>query len=722
MKHSERWKKAAALVFMACATLALAFSVSAQTTESDGAAVPVELDKVRVDSKRASEGSAAAGYRHAESNLGPLGRQSLQDTPYSINVTSGELIERRAAHTVSDALKTNPTVFTLMESAGYSSMSRVMIRGLTAADQNDQRDGLIDRSFSFVPLENVERIEVLNGLSSFLYGFASLGGALNYVSKQPTDTPLLTAAFGTYAGGLANAHVDAGGHAGEGGRIGYRVNLYREDGSTYLDGSDQRRDLVSGYFTYQLSEQVALWADAWHQELDMQGLQSYINVNPSRGIHVPSADLFDARTQYGQDWTYNRANKTLLGVGLTTQLADHASMRLAYRYGDMWRDYRYVALTLSDNAGNYASKAVGTPRQTEQTHSAYALFDTDFRTGPLAHTVTAGYTTTSFSYSRGDDVSASLTTSNIAAPTVSALPTLAVAGSSTWSNSAYRNWVFGDHIAWGPQWAALLGLNRAELVQHRWGSATALSNQDFAQFKVSPSYALTYKPSSGLTAYGSYMEGLVNGGTAPSTATNANATLAPSVSQQYELGMKSVIDRVDLTAAVFWIDKINEYTDPADNVYKQEGREIHRGLELTATGRVGTQWTLVGGLTIQQAYIDRAANTPALEGKTPVNVPRQQARVYAEYEVPGVNGLSFSGAANFSGRRPVDSANLDYMAGVTTYDTGLRYASRWQGRQWSVTMNVANLFDKAYWSYYRSGDGLWLGAPRTVSLVFKTAL
>lgn len=722
MKLNCRWKKKAALAAVAGYAFAHGPQVWAQTVEAQVAQTPVELDKVQVDSQRALDGSASSGYRHAETNLGPLGKQSLQDTPYSINVTSGELIERRAAHTVSDALKTNPTVFTLMESAGYSSMSRVMIRGLTAADQNDQRDGLIDRSFSFVPLENVERIEVLNGLSSFLYGFASLGGALNYVSKRPTDESMITAAVGTYGGGLVNAHLDAGGHGGEGGRLGYRVNLYREDGSTYLDGSDQRRDLVSGYFTYKLSDRVALWADAWHQELDMQGLQSYLNVNPSRGIHVPSASSFDAHIQYGQDWTYNRANKTLLGTGLTTQLADHAALRLAYRYGDMWRDYRYVALTLSDNAGNYTSKAVATPRQTEQTHSAYALFDTDFQTGPLAHTVTVGYTTTSFSYSRGDDVSASLAASNIAAPTVSALPQLAIAGATTWSNSDYRNWVFGDRIAWGPQWAALIGLNRAELVQRRWGSTTALSNQDFAQFKVSPSYALTYKPWAGLTTYGSYMEGLANGGTAPSTAANANATLAPSVSRQYEIGVKSIIDRIDLTAALFWIDKINEYTDPSDNVYKQEGREIHRGLELTATGKLGQQWTLVGGLTLQQAYIDWAANTPTLEGKTPVNVPRQQARLYAEYAVPGVDGFSVSGAANFSGRRPVDSANLEYMAGVTTYDTGLQYASRWQGRPWSVTLNIANLFDKAYWSYYRSGDGLWLGAPRTLALTFKTAL
>ncbi|MCE1172098.1 MAG: TonB-dependent receptor plug domain-containing protein, partial [Azovibrio sp.] len=90
----------------------------------------MELQTVQVEAQ-AQEGTAASGYRTSTASTGPLGRMSLQDTPYSLNVTSGELFANRHAHTVSEALKTNPTVSTLMESSGYSSMSRVMVRGFT---------------------------------------------------------------------------------------------------------------------------------------------------------------------------------------------------------------------------------------------------------------------------------------------------------------------------------------------------------------------------------------------------------------------------------------------------------------------------------------------------------------------------------------------------------------------------------------------------------------
>jgi iron complex outermembrane receptor protein len=177
---------------------------------------------------------------------------------------------------------------------------------------------------------------------------------------------------------------------------------------------------------------------------------------------------------------------------------------------------------------------------------------------------------------------------------------------------------------------------------------------------------------------------------------------------------------MDLTAALFHIDKVNEYVDPADNRFKQDGREIHKGIELTVTGRIGNRLTLVGGLMGMEAEMRRARNNPSIEGKTPVNVPRKQARLYAEYDIPGATGLTLTGAANHMGSRPVDARNIDRFASATIYDLGLRYQKKWQQQLLTVNFNISNLFDKAYWSYYRSGDGLSLGAPRTFALTVKT--
>ncbi|MBB3103140.1 TonB-dependent receptor [Azomonas macrocytogenes] len=694
----------------------------AEDAEEEERNEKLELSTMQIGAQQEqSEGSAQSGYRTSTATAGPLGKVPLKDTPYSLNVTSRELFENRGAHTVSQALKTNPTVSTLAESNTYSGLSRVMIRGFTAGDQGDFRDGVVDRSFTFVPLENVERIEVLNGLSSFLYGFTSLGGSLNYVSKQPTAAPLASLAVGRYGGGIDYQHVDLGGPIDQAGRLSYRLNLYDESGDTYVEGSHQERSLVSGVLSYQLTPDTRVFADIWYQDLDMRGLQTYINVNPAGGIKVPSARHFDAETQYGQDWSYNKSHKTLSGIGFESNLNEVFTLRSSFRYGNMWRAYQYTTATLTDNDGNYRETARGSTRQTERTYSGFALLDANFRTGFIGHKLTMGFTGHKYQYTRGNDVTTALGMSTIDAPTTYARPIQNIGPTNVWYKQFYRNWVIGDRLEFNDAWSAVIGFNRAEIRQKTWGSGTSLGTAKYTQRKTTPSYSLIYKPIPTLTTYVTYMEGLVNGGSAPATAANAYEILSPSKSEQYEIGAKATVGRMDLTLALFHIDKVNEYTDPADNTYKKDGREVHKGIEFTATGKLTDNLTLVGGYTLMTAEVTKAKNNKSLEGNIPVNVPEKQGRLYVEYNLSQLQlpDVTLSGAANYSGRRPVDAANNDYLHSSTTYDAGIRYQPEFAGHRLTFNLFVNNLFDKDYWSYYRTGDGLLLGAPRMTSFTAK---
>ena len=98
-----------------------------------------------------------------------------------------------------------------MEPYTYSSLSRIMIRGFTAADQDDMRNGLVDRSFTFVPLDNVDRIEVLNGLSDFFNGFTEPGGYVNYITQQPPSCFRGSLETGVYNGGIFYGREQVGG-------------------------------------------------------------------------------------------------------------------------------------------------------------------------------------------------------------------------------------------------------------------------------------------------------------------------------------------------------------------------------------------------------------------------------------------------------------------------------------------------------------------------------
>lgn len=675
----------------------------------------VKVKGVAEDKK--NEGKASSGYRYKKASVGPLGNIPLKETPYSVNVTSGEQIGNRSAHTASDALKTNPTVATLMEPNGYSSLSRVMIRGFTAADQSELRDGMVDRSFTFPPLENVDRIEVLNGVSGFLYGFSAMGGSVNYVSKQPTNERLTNLSTGTYGGGINYLHADAGGPMDDNGVIKYRTNIYRENGSTYIDGGNQQRTLLSGVITTNLNEKNKVTFDYWHQDYYVNSLQTYINVNPTKGIYVPDASKFKASRQYGQSWSYNQSTKDLVGIGFQSDISQHFALRTGYRYGDMWRQYNYVGATLTDNNGHYTETNTASPRQNEQTYSSYALVDSNFETGALVHQVTTGYTGTQYDYTRGVDVKTTLGSSNINNPTFYSDPDATLGGTTTIQGQTMTNFVLGDRIVLPHGFSTLLGITHAELEQYSRGVSTLSStaSTSYKQSKNTPSAALLYTPWDPVTTYVSYMEGLNAGGTAPSTASNANEMLAPSASKQYEVGAKSHLGAVDLNTALFRINKINEYTDPTDNIYKQDGRQQHQGLEITLTGKATDNLVLSGGTTWLDAKIVDAKNNTRIEGKRPVNVPEYQSRLFSEYTLPADRRFTLIGGMNYYGKRPVDDLNTDYIDSATTFDTGVRFSKK----PFSVNFNVSNVFDKSYWSYYRSGDGLSLGAPRMFSLTGK---
>ena len=700
---------------------ALGQEKSGESTAEDSAAVALPAIQV-TEKKDAPDGSSQSGYRYEDASVGPLGRANLKDTPYSINVTSGELIENRSAHSEYEALKTNPAVSSLMESTGYSSMSRVMIRGFTAADQNDLRDGLVDRSFTLIPFENVERVEVLNGFSSFLSGFSDLGGTINYVTKQPPASMYAAADTGIYGGSILFARADVGGPVqGTDGKLSFRVNAAKEGGATYLEDSEQQRGFISGIVKYQPTPDTTLKIDFWNQNFTLDGLQSYVNVNPGAGVGVPSAASFSARKQYGQPWTYNDAEKTQAGIFFDSKLSDVFTLRAAFRYADMWREYKFVDDTLTAVPGVYKESATTTPRQFETTRSAYALMDADFDTAGLKHHLTFGYSGTGFVFRRGADIVTALGTTNLAAPGGFVQPFVALGPSNQYNRQDMDNLVVGDRIELTDKFSVLGGATYAMDYASSWGGGTTAST--LYQTAVTPSAALMFKPRANITTYVSYMEGLATGGTAPNTyngvaVANAGQMLGPSVSRQVELGSKATFGRVDLAAALFYIDKINELVDPGDMVYKQQGREVHQGLEFNASGKLTDGLSLTGGFTLMDARV-QSTNDPTVEGKIPVNVPEQQARLYLEYVPSFARDFTAVAGVFYNGRRPVDSQNVSFLSDSTTFDVGLRYQPRLLGHDFSLNLMLQNVFDTAYWAYYRSGDGLFLGEPRTIALTLR---
>lgn len=334
-------------------------------------------------------------------------------------------------------------------------------------------------------------------------------------------------------------------------------------------------------------------------------------------------------------------------------------------------------------------------------------------------------------YTRGPNVTTTLGTSSVAAPVQFAEPATFVPGTSNFQAQNLGNLLIGDRITLNRYWSALVGVNDAIVNQTGGGvngpPSSVLGTPNFQQSKVTPNFSLLFTPAPFVTLYGTYIQALSLGDQAPATnngvaVVNAGEILAPSVSTEYEAGAKFDLGRFDITAALFNIDKVNAETNPQTNLFIQDGREVHQGVEVTGKGKITDQLTFVGGFTVMKAEIQQATALPASNGKVPINVPEQQARAYFEYTpFPSlVPDLTLVAGASYYGKRPVDALNTGFMQAATIFDAGVRYEPVVWGRKLAFNLSISNLFNTAYWASYNSG--MLLGAPRTISFSGKIPL
>jgi iron complex outermembrane receptor protein len=196
------------------------------------------------------------------------------------------------------------------------------------------------------------------------------------------------------------------------------------------------------------------------------------------------------------------------------------------------------------------------------------------------------------------------------------------------------------------------------------------------------------------------------------TVVNGGEAMPPVENKQVELGAKYTIGGALLTAAVFEIDKALEYYAPLSGTQVQlvqDGRQVHRGVELTVSGRIADNFTLLGGISVLDAEVKDNAEVPAVEGSTPINVANKQAKLYAEYSVPTLQGLTFTAGIYHTGEQELQMPNSFTIDSFTTGDLGVRYQTRvWNDRKLTLRLNVNNITDERYWL-----NSTFLGYPRT---------
>ncbi|MDR1085063.1 MAG: TonB-dependent receptor [Deltaproteobacteria bacterium] len=713
------WEKLTVQAVIVLVLSLFVWAAAAVAADGDGTA-GVDLPIVNVLGER--DGSTESGYKVEQTkNLSLWGDREILDTPYSMFVISSDLIENVQAGSTEQLFKMNP----LTSSVPYDTdgITRVSTRGFQTS--RTFVNGVMNDVLGFgVFVEEVETIEVISGLYGFMYGEGNPGGIINYNVKRPTAEFLNKITVGNYGGQQYYVHGDFGGPLLDG-KLGYRFNVMKQDGRTNIEKQKLDRSLVSLAVDWKPNEDLILQLATSYGQYHLDGVQPRFLLQNITADKMP--DPLDSTKLWGPDNGFNDLEAFNLALGAKYRFSDNFSVRAAYNYREIHREALYgnTQAYIINNNRQYQINILALASKWES-NGGYFYLDSKFKTFGVEHALTAGVNgfiqdnyTGVFDTPTGPQVYPGLGTNyvfdindpyagHIKAPSYNRYR-------YSWSkgNHWYHyNLMVGDDIKFNDQWSILAGVNHATIDNRNYNTVTRVLNNRYKKSATTPSVSLIYKPMPNMTAYATYMEALQPGYTVGQTYKNANEILEPLKSKQYEFGVKADVGAVRLTAALFQIDKANYESDDGTNfgTMKQDGRQVHRGLELTAQGKLTDDLTVYGGATFLDAEITKTTN-PALKGQTPAYVPKSIASLYAEYNVPVIDGLTLTGGVYHEGEAYVHTNNLLRIPSHTIGDLGFRFKTAYFGPEMTFRFNVNNITDERYWSGIENGS---LGSARSI--------
>lgn len=669
-------------------------------------ATPTALPPILVEASQPS-------YQTSTFDLGPLGPVSLLDTPYSVDVINNDLARNQQFESVREAFAYLPSV--------QGENIRPQTRGLQAGVvQNTRINGLNVAATTDYPIEEFEQIQVLNGLSGALYGPASPAGTFNYIFKRPTDTPLRELDLRYDSRAAVTAHTDLGGRFGTDDRFGYRINLLGQNGGNYVRDSNLKRTLASAGFDIQFSPSTVLENDASFYRYHTTGFPGTFALG--KGVAFPSPPDPN-RVGYG------------LPYGGDNNVTRILSSRLKHSFSPDWhlsagilresnnRKSTVPTDTITDAAGDYTATAANTTFSLDTIVSNAVRLNGHVQTGAISHDLLLadnGYYWSRYTpYNKG---AVTLGRANLAAPVIFQKPIFPVFARSYRSMTTTQQAItLGDTLRFSSRWSALLAASHSWINVHNY-SARDKVTASYHAMGTSPTASIMFKPQPKMLAYLTYADSLQQGDSAPAGTVNEGQSLAPYRSRQWEAGYKVDLNTVALTADVFRIERPYAYVG-TDNIYGEQGKQVNRGIELGANGKVGRSLTVFAGIALLDPRLSDTGSA-ATDNMQILGLSRVVYHGLLEYHLPFVRGLTFSASLRHATRRAGDNSNTQFVDGFTMVDLGARYLTALAGTPITLRLNVDNVGDERYWAnitpsgqngYNASGSGTGtVGLPRTV--------
>ncbi|QHJ01352.1 TonB-dependent siderophore receptor [Xylophilus rhododendri] len=674
------------------------------------------LDAITVDAARSAQQQA---------DITGFGDIPLREVPVSATVIDSRQLQASGARRLADLTRFDSSVSDAYDSPGYWDF--VSVRGFVLDNRfNYRREGLPISAETTIPLDNKERVEILKGTSGIQAGTSAPGGLVNYVVKRPTDKDIREVRIEAGSRASLLGAVDLSSRFGEDRQFGLRINAAQERLRPQLHNLDGERSLLAVAADWRIDRDSLLEAEfEWSRKSQPSQqafslLGSTLPAPPDPRLNLNNQpwsqpSVFEALTG---TLRYSRAiNSDWRWSAQVGQQRLKSQDRLAYAFG-CGAEGNFDRFCSNGTYDMYDFRSEN-DRRLQQ--AANLGLQGKLMTGAVRHDLSVGLTASRVRNRFQDQAYNYVGDGNVNGSAVNpADPTLT--GTNTNRDEHSLELSLQDAIRWTPDLTTWAGLRQTHL--SRDSVQTDGSNPTgYTQDVTTPWLAVSYKLAGSSFAYASFGQG-VESQVVPNRPQYDNAGQALPVlkSRQWELGLKGGERAWSWQTAYFHINRPVSNLDACANLGltpctgANDGEAVHQGIEASGQWMQGP-WRLNGGVTLIDAKRQGSSQDPTLNGKRPVNVPKQVVRAQAGWRVPGMAGLELTGGLSYEGKREVTPDNSIELPSWTRLDAGLRFEQRTAaGSTITWTAAVDNLTDRRYWRESPSQYGhiyLFPGAARS---------
>ncbi len=674
-------------------------------------AEPLALEEMQVTASAERADGPVQGYRATRSASATRTDTAIHETPQSISVVPAQVVEDIGATRLEDALDYAGGV-ERGNNFGGQGLTEFLVRGFST--QEFYRNGFaVNRGYPNMPdASTLERIEVLRGPASMLYGRGDPGGTFNIVSKQPQAERRTVLGSQVNTDGLRRGTLDTTGALDESAAFTYRLNLVAEGSDSFRDHVESERYNIAPVLRWQLSDDTALIleGDYLHNRHPMdRGLTRY----PNQAGDL-SRDRFLGEESAGKLTNQNATTQLRLEHQLDSQWMLRGGIQYldgsldggAVENNGLAADGRTVGRNYSERWLDWNDLAV------------QANLEGHFDAAGLAHTLLLGVEFDDFNYDSQIDRSGGATSDfpiDLYDP-VYGQPLPALTRTTTYDDENLKSYAFflQDQIALTERLTAQVGARLERFEQRYENKLTPAGSWDQAHNAVSPRFGLIYDLTEELAVYANTSRSFKpNRG-----ADRSSQAFDPEKGIAHEVGIKYELPEHDLsvTAALFHITKENVLTsDPVDSNYQVAAGEARsRGFDISVAGNITPQWRVIGGYAYVDAEVTESSSASMPAGTRLANVPRHSFNLLDTYEFAEgpLAGLGVGMGVKYVGDRKGGATSTAFdMDAYTTVDLLAYYPLTERVR---LNLNLNNLFDEEYEE--RAWGNIWAypGAPRTL--------